>query len=202
MVVLFQMVRSRQQYPITLSPLHTMEDYHVYYTLNDLEFQSEVRKMAHLAKNNIDVGNPYVDAFMNKYCIPISEIKRYLEYGKRGKWFNPRPRWSLHRSSDNRDEWMITFDKAAMQSDFINAYEQFDVMRRDIYPELSVRRRAPAYPCLIYAIFCQRRVNTRWREIFQMYQAGTLPRYRGSCTQYGTQRSLEAHYKRHRPTPV
>lgn len=200
MILSFQMVKQSRQYPVIKSPLHTMEDYHVTFTLNDPDFQEEVRPMARQAHNDISEENPIVAAFLEKYALPIQELRRYLLYGRRGEWFPPRPYWRHRQSEENPEEWTFTFSKGAMQSDFDKAYEQFDVERIEKIPELTERRRAPNRPDLIYAIFCQRKVNTPWRGIFAMYQAGGLPKYEGSTTQYSTQKSLESHYNRYRPT--
>ena len=88
----------------------------------------------------------------------------------------------------------------ASYDDFINSWESIKIFQGLAWDNYkATKNKLPLEIDLLYAIFRARSKNLKFSEIFQLYQEGKLPQYKGSTGQFTSEHSLAAYYRKYRP---
>ncbi len=153
-----------------------------------------------IADNPISIGLfGDINNLAREYQINPNDIFFFLNNYSEGRFPTTNNRAVV--GFNGQGQVYINIDVDTTKQDIEDNWESVEIMKEMAYGTGEIKIKPPVYDKLIYAIFRQRQKGKSFKQIYDLYKAGSLPLYNSGSNrgQFETSDSLSRYYRKYQP---
>ena len=184
--------------PLYSNKLYSPADWHISFLANDKQFKDDVDNVKKLQASSPTNAQKATQGLADKWGISIEDLQLfilplYLEIRHKttSTYFDP---WT--------GKGAINFTHKTTRAELLEEWERLEHVQLKVWNMSKTKRKSPAYPLLLYAVFKARKRRDTFPTIFNAYKTGSLTGYSGDKKMFDTVKELEDYYHQHYPKNI